>query len=73
MKHEHHLELKGRMRTKCVTIDTIVQKTKSSPSAVSRHLTCKTTWPYDMILDICELCEIDPAEIPVYFERSAKT
>lgn len=70
MKHEHHLELKGRMRAKRVTIDTIARKTKACPSAVTHHLTRKTAWPYDMILDICELCEIDLSEIPLYFERS---
>lgn len=73
MKHEHHRELKGRMIAKGVTIGTIALKTKSCCTAISHHLTCKTSWPYDMILDICELCEIDPSEIPLYFERSAKS
>lgn len=70
MKHEHHLELKGRMRAKCVTIETIAQKCKTSPLYVSRRLTCRYPWTLDMILDICALCDIATSDIPTYFERS---
>lgn len=70
MKHEHHLELKGRMRTKRVTIDVIAQKCRTSRVYVSQRLTCRHPWTLDMILDICALCDIDPCDIPTYFERS---
>lgn len=70
---EHHLELRGRMRAKCVTQATIAQKSHTSLVYISQRFNGKAPWSYDMILDICELCEIDPAEIPMYFERSAKT
>lgn len=71
MKNKHHLELKGRMRAKNITTDIIAQKCNTNRVSVSHRMTCKLPWTYDMILDICALCDIPLSDIPIYFERSA--
>ena len=60
-------KLLGRMREKGITQEKLAEMIGISGVTMSKKLNGKSEWTQVEINKVCEILEIDPADIPVYF------
>ena len=60
-------KLLGRMKEKGITQEKLAEMIGVSGVTISKKLNGKSEWTQVEINKVCEILEIDPADIPVYF------
>lgn len=60
-------KLLGRMKEKGITQEKLAEMIGVSGVTMSKKLNGKSEWTQVEINKVCEILEIDPADIPVYF------
>lgn len=65
-------KLKGRLAESDIDQKYICQTLGRSQTYISRRMTGKMPWTMDDVYGMCDLLQIPPDEIPVYFPRGGQ-